>query len=143
MLSLDPIPYGPRYHYPHMKPNDVAIWQRFLANNPNAFEAVQYDVAVGSGTELNTVVNPDTGGDVNALYQRKIDVVAIKESQIFVIEIKPRAGPSTIGQVKGYMQLLKRDYKLTVPINGVIVTDSLLPDMEFLTKAEQVAIVVV
>ena len=51
-------------------------------------------------------------------------------------------GTGSIGQVKGYATLFKRDYEPVMPIQPVIITDELLPDMEFLAKGERVEIFV-
>jgi len=95
------VPYGQRNKYPHMMPADVKIWEAYLRENPDSFDRVAYDVPVGEGTPLDTVVSPETGGDVNRLYQRKIDVVAQRANITFVIEIKPRASTAALGQARG------------------------------------------
>ncbi len=143
MPPLDFMPYELRYKYPHMAPADKAIWERFIVANPSAFDSVAYDVPVGIGTDMDTVVNPETGGDINKLYQRKIDVVAVKDGKLFVVELKPRASTAALGQVQGYVVLFKRDYQVGVPVNPVVITDELLPDMEFLAKDAKVNLVVV
>lgn len=143
MSRLDFVPYEVRYKYPGMAPLDKAIWERFVEANPLAFEKVAYHVLVGGGTEMNTVVNPETGGDVNNIYQRKIDVVGFNKGTITVIEVKPRASTSAIGQVEGYASLLVRDYDVNEQVNSVILTDELLPDVEFVAKEKGIAILVV
>ena len=143
MARLDFVPYEPRYKYPGMAPLDKAIWERFIEKNPLAFEKVAYHVPVGGGTEMNTVVNPETGGDVNKIYQRKIDCVGQNPGQLTVIEVKPRASTSAIGQVEGYGSLLARDYEFDERVRLVILTDELLPDVEFLAKEKGVTVLVV
>ena len=39
--------YGKGYWYPHMKPRDIEIWERFMLAYPDAYEQCQYDFAVG------------------------------------------------------------------------------------------------
>lgn len=143
VTDLHFVEYEPRYKYPHMGPKDKEIWERFLIAYPGAYKEVAYDVPVGIGTEMDTVVNPETGGDVNKLYQRKIDVVAFNGAQLYVVEVKPRASTASIGQVKGYALLFKRDYAPTQQVRTLIVTDELVPDIEFVAKEEGVEIVVV
>ncbi len=136
------IPYEKRYKYPHMAPLDVEIWERFIEANPDIFDVVSYDVPVGDGAAFDTVVNEETGGHVNRLYQRKIDVVGRKNGMFFVVEVKPRASTSAIGQVKGYVTLFKRDFTINESVIPMIVTDELLPEMEFLAKDSGVQLVV-
>ncbi len=137
---LDFVPFELRYKYPHMMPLDVAIWERFIRENPAAFEEVAYDVAVGEGTPHDTIVNSETGGDINRLYQRKIDVVAKAGDQLFIIEVKPRASTAAIGQVKGYARLFKRDFPALPEPRPMILTDEMLPEMQFLATEEGVPI---
>lgn len=131
---IDFIAYGILSYYPHMAEADAIIWKRFISAYPNAFERVAYDVAVGAGAEFDTTVNPATGGNVGRLYQRRIDVVAQKDGNTYLIELKPRASTAAIGQVVGYKKLFDRDFAELAPVKMLIITDSLLPEMEFLAK---------
>lgn len=136
-------PYGKRNWYPHMMPADVAIWERFIELHPDAYDFVEYDVKVGSVPEFVSN-NPDEAMQKQApLYEKKIDVLAYFRTEIDIIELKPRARMSTLGQVKGYVTLYKRDYEPLEKINAVIITDALMPDMGELAKAEGVGLYIV
>lgn len=132
--------YALRYKYPHMKPADILIWERFIAANPSAYEFAEYDYLVGSPAPFDTTVNPETGGSDEALYRRKIDAVGHRKDGIDIIELKPRAGPSALGQVKGYQTLYVRDEKPTKPTRAVVITDVILPDMQELADAQDVVL---
>lgn len=119
--------------YPHMKPNDRAIWERFIEKNPEAFDKVQYDVLVGSVPAFDTTVNPSTGGNVADLYRKKIDVVGYKGAQISIIELKPEAQISSIGQLLGYVELYKKEYKPALEPFAILLTDRIMLDMQELT----------
>lgn len=135
--------YEKRNKYPHMKPADVAIWERFIEKFPKAYGSVQYDLHVGDPPPFSPM--GENGEDMNqdALYRLKIDVIGRNADHVDIIEIKPKAGPSTIGQVKGYRALYIRDEEPKVLVKGVIVTDQLRPNIEFLAKQEGVKIIVV
>lgn len=135
-------PYGPRYKYPHMMPRDIAIWERFLEANPSTFDRVAYDVKVGEGTPMRTVMDGAYGGDVNPLYQRKIDVLAEKDGELFIIEVKPNASSSAIGQVQGYVALFERDFKPAKRVHPIVLTDNLLNEMPFLAKVAGVQVLI-
>jgi hypothetical protein len=137
------LPYEKRYHYPHMKPYDVAIWERFIEAFPDVYDYVIYDQGVGLGAPFDPVVSIDTGGDVYKLYQRKIDVVGFKDGQVDIIEIKPQAGASALGQVVGYRELYVRDESPALIPKAIVVTDRLLPDMDMIAEKLGVQIVVV
>lgn len=141
-LLLEFVPFEKRYKYPHMMPEDRAIWERFIDANPMAFEMCAYDVPVGSVPEFDTTVNAESGGNAEKLYKKKIDVVAFKGEVLFIIELKPKAGTGTIGQVKGYRTLFKRDYNPKQILQAMIITDEMRPDMEFLAEEERVQILI-
>lgn len=136
-------PFEKRHWYPHMMPYDVAIWERFIEQFPNAYDNVQYDVKVGSAPEHDTIVNPDTGGDAINLYKRKIDVIGSKGGNLDIIELKPKASTSALGQVTGYGILYEKDYTPPTKPNLVIITDILGPDMEHLANTMGVKVIVV
>lgn len=136
-------PYSKRSHYPHMKPADIAIWERFIDQNPTAYKSVQYDYLVGAPPPFDPTVNAATGGEVSDLYRKKIDVVGFTNSDIHIIEVKPNAGPSAIGQVKGYAALYRRDEHPILPVHSVIITDVLRPDLEFIAAEEHIILIVI
>lgn len=142
MNGIDFVPYELRNKYAGMMPLDKEIWERFIRANPSAFDKVAYNVAVGGGTDMDTVVNKDTGGDVNRLYQRKIDVIGIVPQGFVIVEIGPRATTAKIGQVKGYVKLFVRDFDPVGIVDAVVMTDFLMPDMEFLAKEDNVKLII-
>lgn len=142
MVDVTFVPYGKRYKYPGMMPRDREIWERFIEQNPNAFEEVAYNVHIGGGTEHDTVVNPESGGDINPLYQKKIDVLGKTNIGFVIMEIGPRAATGKIGQVKGYRSVFMRDFKPDVPVEAVVLTDELLPDVEFVAREEKINVII-
>ena len=126
-----------------MKPADVLIWERFIEKYPDAYETCQYDVEVGSPPDFDTIVNPETGGDAEALYKRKIDAVCVKNGNIDIIELKPNAGPSSVGQVKGYRTLYVRDLTPARTPRAVIITDKIRRDMPYIAEEEGVEMIAV
>lgn len=136
-------PFAKRNWYPHMMPADVAIWERFIELHPDAYDFVEYDVKVGSVPEFVSD-HPDEAMKKQApLYEKKIDVLAYFRTEIDVIELKPRARMSTLGQVKGYVELYKRDREPLEKVNAVIITNELMPDMGELAKIEGVGMYIV
>ena len=143
MEQNEEVQYGKRYWYPHMKPKDIAIWERFIEKFPNAYDTCIYDYHVGDPPPFNPLA--DNGEDLNQdrLYRLKIDVVAKKGDRVDIIEIKPNAGASSIGQVKGYTTLYIRDENYKGKIGMRVITDTLSPNLEFIAKREMVDVVVV
>lgn len=136
-------PFAKRYYYPHMKPADVAIWERFIESFPDMYDFVQYDVPVGTVPEhAKGPVAPGAGSD-EKLYMKKIDVVAFKGDQIDIVELKPQATASSIGQVKAYQLLYVRDYNPPITPKAIIITDVLGQDMGEIASAQGVLVIVV
>ena len=121
--------YEKKYWYPHLKPADIAIWERFIEKYPNVYETVAYDVAVGEGAPIPAGTEKNLARDFKILTQWKIDVVGFNKNQIDVIEIKPNAGLNALGQVLGYVALFKKTFPDTRNVLAVIITNNLRPDM--------------
>lgn len=143
MDPIDFVAYGLLPWYPHMGTADAAIWDRYVRQNPAAFDKAAYDVPVGAGAPFDTTVNPTTGGNLSKLYRYKIDVVAEKNGELYVIEVKARAGPRAIEQVLGYARLAPLYLPDAKNPKALIVTDSLMPDMGRLAKSAGVELRVI
>lgn len=130
---IDFLPFQLMRKYPHMGPADTVIWDRFISAFPVAFDKVAYDVKVGTGAEFDTVVNPETGGDIAGLYKSKIDVIGVKDGRNYIVEVKPRADTRALGQVEGYVELARRDIPELSDPRPMIVCEALLPDIEYLS----------
>jgi len=135
--------YEKGYWYPHLQPRDKEIWERFIEKYPDMYKMVQYDFRVGDPPPFNTLNDDGEDWNQDALYRLQIDVVGHKDGKIDVIELKPNAGPSTIGQIKGYKALYERDEEIKDSVGAVIITDVLRPNMEWLCKQEGVVLVIV
>lgn len=135
--------YEKRYKYPHMQPNDVFIWERFIDANREAYEDVDYDVKVGQGAEIPSGTEENIASGFKTLTQWKIDVVGKIEGRTDIIELKPNATPAALGQVKGYEQLYLDHIDKNAITQAVLITDTLRPDMEKLAKNFGVKLIVI
>lgn len=88
-----------------MKPEDVAVWEMFIEQNPEYFNSVDYDVCCGEGAEFLPTGEETPAGRENRLYQKKIDVVGYNGTTTWIIEVKPYADFRGLGQLIGYYQL--------------------------------------
>ena len=140
---LERFKYEKRYQYPHMKPNDVAIWERFITKFPDLYDTVMYDVGIGDIPPFMEQTSSPQGQAMRELYRLKIDVIGFKGNAIDIIEVKHEAGSASIGQIQGYVTLYNRDFKPTVPVKPVLLTNVLKPNMEFLTQQAGVRLYVV
>jgi len=127
-----------RPRYPHMGPIESEIWHRFLALTELHFINIQYDVSVGIGVipedlqkeylrrrelyekglidyrtlrETEAIVE-----SISYLTKLRIDVVAETEDEVWIIEVKPRAGRSALGQLESYHFWYVRQYHPIKPV---------------------------
>lgn len=139
----DNFKYEKGYWYPHMKPRDIEIWERFIDAYPTAYDLCQYDFGIGDLPAFIKDASSKEGQAMQELYRLKIDVLGWTAGHIDLIEVKPNAGASAIGQVLGYVQLYKRDVVQSVPVYPVIVTNEEKLNMRFLCEQNGVRLVVV
>lgn len=135
--------YEKRTDYPHMATKDKAIWERFIDQYPDAYKQCQYDFHVGDAPPFNTLHDDGTDLNQDMLYRLRIDVVAGSPLGIDLIEIKPDAGVSAIGQVDNYKTLYLRDEEPTTQVGMILLTDHERPNMAYLCKEKGIKLIVV
>lgn len=134
-------PYGKLPKYPHMQPEDVAVWERFIDQNPDFFDRCDYDVPVGQGRNIdeNLPVNIQRMG--TTLTQKKIDVVAYVDDQVFVIELKPVANARGLGQCIMYRMMYMQEHPDDTDVTVLIICAEVEPEMEQVYAASNVGII--
>jgi len=124
------LPYTKRRKYPRLRPEDVAIWERFINKNPAFYESVEYDFKVGKGRDYP----PHYGHNIQkgAIFhsKKRIDVIGYRGYEIHIIEIKPKASGNALGQVVEYITLYADEYHGNETLVPVIITDIAHPDTE-------------
>lgn len=135
--------YSPRNKYPHMSVADTAIWNRFLAKYPDMYDRVQYDFHVGDPPPFNPLLDDGTDANQDLLYKYRIDVIGHIGADVDIIEIKPNAGASAIGQIRSYKTLYERDEEPSGRVNMVIITDTLKQNMDYLCTQDGIRLFVV
>ena len=127
-------PYTKLAKYPHMRKEDILIWERFLFRYPIAYQTVDYDLRVGEGRAVVAPIEPEFEADLKLLTQKRIDVVGYFADQIDIIEVKPRAAAGAIGQVLSYEHLYREASPATTNLRKVIITDRMDDDSKKVAK---------
>lgn len=122
-----PLRYIKLPKYPHMRPADVVIWERFLEQHPDRFLRVFYDFRVGPGEHHNEPCPECLRTGWYDLTRWQIDVLAEDQTRIYVIEVKPAANAKALGQALGYAMLFRNEKRPPKPIVPVILTDHIIP----------------
>ncbi len=91
--------------YPHLKPEDVAVWARFLTQHEGFFESVDYDFKVGEGAPQAPTLPENIARDGKILTQKKVDVVGYFADIVYIVELKPIADMRALGQILAYHAL--------------------------------------
>ena len=116
--------------YPHLLPDDIAIWERFLSAYEKRFNSFDYDVRVGLGRPADTSLPENIQKAAIALSQKRIDVVGHTDDAIMCIEITGHAGLKAIGQLVAYPLLYAETFKPTKPVLPLLVCAQLHPDVK-------------
>ena len=135
--GLKPVP-APKYL--HMMPEDSEIWTRFLKNADVVIDEVWYDVRVGQAVEVASG-RPDwmrRWADYST--RKRIDVVARRGCDYWVIEVKPLAGMVALGQAIYYGEAFRKEYRPPRGVISAVVTDSV--DQDVRSIFEQYGVVV-
>lgn len=110
-------------------PRERRIWQAFRDKAPFPLLQERFSVRLGEGM----VPPPDTPDwlrdDIKALTQKRADVIVKTGSGTWIMEIKPRAGFSALGQLLGYAVLYMAEYNPLRPPNMGIVAETSQPDL--------------
>lgn len=140
MTMTGRFPFKQLAKYPHMKPEDVAVWERFLGLKPDYAETVDYDVAVGPGAPTNPEHPEEIQRDHIILTQKRIDVVCYRGEEHILIEVKPIANMRGLGQIITYSHLYAIDHPEAGALTRVVVAGSVERDLESIYAAQGVEI---
>jgi hypothetical protein len=111
-----------------MLKEETKIWERFLAQNLYNFISIKYDVHLGKGITPRSEETPEYKRMIQALSQKRVDVIAEDETYVYIIEVKKSAGLSALGQLLAYKHLYEQAYTTWKPIKLICVTNHILPD---------------
>lgn len=120
-MSTGRFPFKKLAKYPHMKPEDIAVWERFISKNPAVYDTCDYDVPVGDGAPQSDALPENIKADGKILTQKKIDVVAYVGEIVHVIEVGPIADMRKLGQILTYTTLYTKEHPEAVMIIPTVV----------------------
>lgn len=129
--------------YPHLMVGDIIIWEEFLVRGDHGFDSFDYDVHVGEGIVPNAEWTPEIKAMALALSEKRIDVVGWVHDVPTIIEVKPSASLSAVGQVLCYRELYSSRFPGVVRPLLMIVTDFELPDIRKLCVSFGISFVLV
>lgn len=116
-------------HYPHMLAEDVAVWSKCLAKMGQAITRVWYDVHVGRPVSLPAGATTIEQKIAAGVTRKRIDVVCSVGPEFWVVEVKPFANMTALGQAFSYSRLFGMEYDTYLPVRAVVVCDEFDRDM--------------
>lgn len=124
--------------YTHLLPEDIPVWERFLASHGKLFYQIKYDVRVGNGRPIGRAHPKNMQKMAIMLSQRRIDAVGFSSAGIVVIEITRYAGFKAIGQLKSYPTLYKQRFDPRAKVEPLLVAEFLESDIEQILMIENI-----
>ena len=121
-------------YFPHLLPQDIEVWKRFLAEHGHEYDYFDYDVRVGEGRDPGPEHTQTIRSMAIGLSQRRIDAIGFRNGTATIFEITTRAGMTAIGQLQVYPQLfrtLNPSIRLEPPILiAERIQDDILPYLQ-------------
>ena len=133
----------PKVKYKHMLRDEAELWDRFLETSEIDYLDLLYDVHVGTLPDLPEDTSPEMERLAEAIYRKRIDVVMETVDEVWIIEVKPRAGMSALGQLLTYSELYEREFSPDKDLHLAVVCERLEQDAEDLLTLHGVDIFVV
>lgn len=124
--------------YPHLMPGEIPIWEAWLEDHKSDFDRFNYDVRVGESIIPPPHLDANLADMAVSLAKKRIDVVGYKGNDPTVIEIKPYAGLTTLGQLLAYPVLYRWEFPGMPPPKVLLITPRLMPDMANLFYAFEI-----
>ena len=105
----------------------MPLWNRFLDRYGAEWSAFEYDVRVGPPSGAARGFDAQTQAVFEALTRLRIDAVGYRGPEIWLLEVKPFAGISAVGQLIGYRELFLRERPEVAEVALGVVTDRFTP----------------
>jgi len=113
----------PRPKYKHMSPYECYLFDYFLREHGPTFDGFDYDVHVGEGMTPPEWLAPQYRDLSVLLTQKRIDAVAHRGKQLFILEVKPHAALSALGQLIAYRDLYLRQFTPETTPKLAVISD--------------------
>lgn len=129
--------------YPHMSRRDAELWERYLRSYAHTWLGFAYDVAIGGLTVEDPTASPEEKLGWTYNTAEKIDVVANRGDEQWLIEVKPNCRLSSIGQALGYLLLAQREPWTPLPLIPAVLTDNVNLDVRWVAEQLNVQLIIV
>ncbi len=126
-----------------MLPSDVPLWHRYLDAHANEFLKFYYNVRVGGPDMTNIVADEAIKKMWYASTAKRIDVIAEKASDLWIIEVASSPYLRAVGQCLSYLYLWNLDPKIDKPAKMVLLCYYLDSDIEKVLTHHGVSVIAI
>lgn len=133
---------SPTFIPPQFSSEDLPLWMAFKNELEQKYDLIEYSVRL-HGQKLPPSEDPVYAGMWEKITARRIDAVAHTTDRIDIIEFRPFAGPSAIGQLLMYKTLYEMEVKPTKPIKLILITDLITDHILLTAKAAGIEVIVI
>jgi len=127
-------------NYPGLNAQSIALWQQWLKLYEPRFTSYEYNVRVGQGILAPAYLTQAEKDLWKKLTQKRIDVVAERPGQTWIIEIMERPGLAAVGQLIGYQHLYAKYVKTPEKFVAALICARLGYDMRLIFDKQNVVI---
>jgi len=128
---------------PHMARRDLALWYRFLDRHGSEYQAIFYDVALGDGTDPGPDQLPEYRFGFIRLTRLRADAIAVRPAGWTLFEVRPAAGAGALGAIVTYRALWEADPPDKRPLEAILITDTIKPELRPIYAGQDVRILLV
>jgi hypothetical protein len=135
-MSTSPTPLeSDRLQFPALLPAEIAVWRAWLRLHQGEYDRFAYNVRVGPGFDPGPALHPNDRQMAIDNTRKRIDALAWSGSWPTIVEVKDRAGLSSIGQLLGYVVHWKIEHPNTIQPKALLVANRLAPGVEEVLRA--------
>lgn len=127
-----------RGNYEGLNADATRLWIRWLKLYQTEFESFNYNVRIGKGLDPGPSVSDATRAQWRALTSKRVDCVAERPGQTWMIEVDPRVTARTVGQVVVYSHLLPQFWPVRTNLILAIICERLGYDMGLVLRKSNV-----
>lgn len=129
--------------FPHMMPEEIPIWERYLADHESEYDTITYDVKVGTPVTVPDEIDAKVADGARLLSMKRIDAIGWKMGVPTIIEVKLIIGMKAIGQIITYPILYaKQAARREIP-DVLIVGEQLGTDMKLVLDLMEIPFILV
>lgn len=132
-----------RLKYPGMLPREIIVMRNWLKLHESEYDRFQFNVRLGAGHDPGASHDDNIRAMAIMNTQKRVDAVAWRGEQVFLIEVKDRAGFSAVGQLVGYDALWRQDHPADPPPKLLLVCNRFVADILPLLSRQGIELAVV